>query len=157
MLYEMPDPYRMFNRHGKAFVADYLPEGVSVVDVSNLKASHWPVSCRDASLHDSGVRCVPVARVERLLGAARLLREAHRLVKRRDHGCARRGPVRPAVQGERREVVAARVPIHGSARQANRPGCRGRSNSGFTSCTISDAATPTMSRTTIPPRGTVSS
>jgi len=62
MLYEMPDPYRMFNRHGKAFVADYLPQGVSVVDVSNLKASHWPVSCRDASLHlDRAIHCEAMA------------------------------------------------------------------------------------------------
>ncbi len=51
MLYEMPDPYRMFNREGKAFVADYLPDGVGIVEASNLKARHWPVSCRDASLH----------------------------------------------------------------------------------------------------------
>lgn len=51
MLYEMAEPYRMFNRHGKAFVADYLPDGVGLIDVSNLKAMHWPVSSRDASLH----------------------------------------------------------------------------------------------------------
>jgi len=51
MLYEMPEPYKMFNRQGKDFVKDYLPEGVSVVEVSNLKAWHWPVSCRDASIH----------------------------------------------------------------------------------------------------------
>lgn len=51
MLYEMPDPYKMFNRHGKAFVADYLPEGLSLQEVSNLKAFHWPVSCRDAAIH----------------------------------------------------------------------------------------------------------
>jgi L-aspartate oxidase len=62
MLYEMPDPYRMFNRLGKAFVADYLPEGLSLVDVSNLKASHWPVSCRDASLHlDRAIHAEAVA------------------------------------------------------------------------------------------------
>lgn len=51
MLYEMPEPYRMFNRFGKAFVSDYLPAGVGLVDVSNLKAFHWPVSCRDAAIH----------------------------------------------------------------------------------------------------------
>jgi fumarate reductase (CoM/CoB) subunit A len=51
MLYEMPEPYRMFNRLGKAFVSDYLPEGVGLVEVSNLKAYHWPVSCRDAAIH----------------------------------------------------------------------------------------------------------
>jgi L-aspartate oxidase len=51
MLYEMPDPYKMFNREGKAFIEDYLPDGVSVADVSNLKAYHWPVSCRDAAIH----------------------------------------------------------------------------------------------------------
>jgi succinate dehydrogenase/fumarate reductase flavoprotein subunit len=51
MLYEMPDPYKMFNRDGKAFIADYLPEGLSVQEVSNLKAYHWPVSCRDAAIH----------------------------------------------------------------------------------------------------------
>ena len=51
MLYEMEEPYKMFNRHGKAFIADYLPEGLSVQEVSNLKAYHWPVSCRDAAIH----------------------------------------------------------------------------------------------------------
>lgn len=51
MLYEMPEPYKMFNRHGKAFIEDYLPEGLSLQEVSNLKAFHWPVSCRDAAIH----------------------------------------------------------------------------------------------------------
>ena len=51
MLYEMPDPYKMFNREGKAFVESWLPSGVSVSEVSNLKAYHWPVSCRDAAIH----------------------------------------------------------------------------------------------------------
>lgn len=51
MLYEMPEPYKMFNRHGKHFIEDYLPAGLSVQEVSNLKAWHWPVSCRDASIH----------------------------------------------------------------------------------------------------------
>lgn len=51
MLYEMEDPYRLVNRHGKAFIADYLPEGMDVLEVSKLKAFHWPVSCRDAAIH----------------------------------------------------------------------------------------------------------
>ncbi|MEM6296932.1 MAG: FAD-binding protein [Myxococcota bacterium] len=51
MLYEMPEPYKMFNREGKAFVKDYLPAGVELQEVSNLKAFHWPVSCRDAAIH----------------------------------------------------------------------------------------------------------
>jgi L-aspartate oxidase len=51
MLYEMPEPYRMFNREGKAFVSEYLPRGLSLIDVSNLKAYHWPVSCRDGAIH----------------------------------------------------------------------------------------------------------
>ncbi len=51
MLYEMPEPYRMFNRHGKAFVGEYLPAGLSLSEVSNLKAYHWPVSCRDGAIH----------------------------------------------------------------------------------------------------------
>ncbi|MCX4240768.1 FAD-binding protein [Paraliomyxa miuraensis] len=51
MLYEMEEPYRLLNRHGKAFLADYLPDGLSVLDASKLKAYHWPVSCRDAAIH----------------------------------------------------------------------------------------------------------
>ena len=51
MLYEMPEPYRMFNREGKSFIQNYLPEGVSLEEVSRYKAFHWPVSCRDASVH----------------------------------------------------------------------------------------------------------
>lgn len=51
MLYEMPEPYRMFNRHGKSFVQEYLPDGLSLQEVSNLKAYHWPVSSRDAAIH----------------------------------------------------------------------------------------------------------
>lgn len=51
MLYEMPEPYRMFNKHGKHFVEDYLPPGLSLEEVSTLKAYHWPVSCRDAAIH----------------------------------------------------------------------------------------------------------
>jgi fumarate reductase (CoM/CoB) subunit A len=51
MLYEMPEPYRMFNRFGKSFIQSYLPDGVSLQDVSKCKAFHWPVSCRDAAIH----------------------------------------------------------------------------------------------------------
>lgn len=51
MLYEMPEPYRMFNRHGKAFVGEYLPADIDLVQVSNLKAYHWPVSSRDGAVH----------------------------------------------------------------------------------------------------------
>ncbi|MCC7385295.1 MAG: FAD-binding protein [Deltaproteobacteria bacterium] len=51
MLYEMPEPYRLLNRHGKSFVQDYLPAGLSLEEVSRLKAYHWPVSCRDAAIH----------------------------------------------------------------------------------------------------------
>jgi fumarate reductase (CoM/CoB) subunit A len=51
MLYEMPEPYRLFNRFGKSFMQDYLPPEVSLEEVSKLKAFHWPVSCRDAAIH----------------------------------------------------------------------------------------------------------
>jgi L-aspartate oxidase len=51
MLYEMEQPYRMFNRHGQAFLHKYLPDGVSIKDACDAKACHWPVSCRDASLY----------------------------------------------------------------------------------------------------------
>ena len=51
MLYEMEEPYRMFNKNGQAFLHNYLPQEVSVKDVCDLKARHWPVSCRDASIH----------------------------------------------------------------------------------------------------------
>lgn len=51
MLYEMPDAYKMFNRDGRAFVHEYLPDGMTVAEASNLKAWHWPVSCRDPSIH----------------------------------------------------------------------------------------------------------
>jgi fumarate reductase (CoM/CoB) subunit A len=51
MLYEMPEPYRMFNKYGKGFVETYLPPGVTLEEVSKLKAYHWPVSCRDAAIH----------------------------------------------------------------------------------------------------------
>lgn len=51
MLYEMQDPYRLINSDGKAFLEDYLPEGVSVEEVCLQKSNHWPVSCRDHSIH----------------------------------------------------------------------------------------------------------
>ena len=51
MLYEMEQPLRMLNRHGKAFLSDWLPEGMDIGDVSRIKAYHWPVSCRDAAIH----------------------------------------------------------------------------------------------------------
>ena len=51
MLYEMDEPYRILNAHGKCFIEQYLPAGVSLEEVSRLKAFHWPVSCRDAALH----------------------------------------------------------------------------------------------------------
>lgn len=51
MLYDMEQPYRLLNVDGKAFLANYLPEGVSLTEVSRQKASHWPVSCRDDALH----------------------------------------------------------------------------------------------------------
>ena len=51
MLYEMEEPYRILNALGKTFIAEYLPPGVTVEEVSRLKAFHWPVSCRDAALH----------------------------------------------------------------------------------------------------------
>ena len=51
MLYEMPEPYRLFNRDGKAFVQHYLPAGVTLEEVSKRKALHWPVSCRDQAIH----------------------------------------------------------------------------------------------------------
>jgi fumarate reductase (CoM/CoB) subunit A len=51
MLYEMEEPYRMLNRHGKSFLESWLPDGVDVMAASKLKAFHWPVSCRDAAIH----------------------------------------------------------------------------------------------------------
>jgi L-aspartate oxidase len=51
MLYDMEQPYRVLNADGKAFVQNYLPESVTLEDVSRRKASHWPVSCRDHALH----------------------------------------------------------------------------------------------------------
>lgn len=51
MLYEMQEPYRLINQDGKAFLKDYLPEGVTVEEVCQQKSSHWPISCRDHSIH----------------------------------------------------------------------------------------------------------
>jgi L-aspartate oxidase len=51
MLYDMEQPYRLLNADGKTFVQNYLPEGVTLEEVSRHKASHWPVSCRDHALH----------------------------------------------------------------------------------------------------------
>src|SRR2546425_12201309 len=47
----MQEPYRILNDDGKTFTEAYLPSGVTVEEVSRLKAFHWPVSCRDAALH----------------------------------------------------------------------------------------------------------
>ncbi|WP_161855550.1 FAD-binding protein [Bradyrhizobium sp. CCBAU 051011] len=51
MLYDMPEPFRLFNRDGKSFVQQYLLDGVTLEEVSRCKALHWPVSCRDAAIH----------------------------------------------------------------------------------------------------------
>lgn len=51
MLYDMEQPYRLLNADGKSFVKSYLPDGVTLEEVSKRKASHWPVSCRDQALH----------------------------------------------------------------------------------------------------------
>jgi len=51
MLYEMEEPYRLINKNGKAFLSDYLPDGVSIDEVCKQKSTHWPVSCRDDSIH----------------------------------------------------------------------------------------------------------
>jgi len=51
MLYQMDKPYRLLNVDGKSFVEDYLPEDTSLEEVSQLKAFHWPVSCRDKAIH----------------------------------------------------------------------------------------------------------
>ncbi|HEX7026833.1 MAG TPA: FAD-binding protein [Gammaproteobacteria bacterium] len=51
MLYEMEQPYKMFNRHGRSFLHNYLPDGIGIKDVCDAKARHWPVSCRDDALY----------------------------------------------------------------------------------------------------------
>lgn len=62
MLYDMERPYRLLNAEGKAFLGGYLPEGVSLEEVSRQKASHWPVSCRDHALHiDRAIKAEVIA------------------------------------------------------------------------------------------------
>lgn len=51
MLYEMEEPYRLLNHRGEAFMRHYLPTDVTLEDVCRLKSNHWPVSCRDQSIH----------------------------------------------------------------------------------------------------------
>ncbi len=51
MLYEMEEPYRLTNAKGETFVENYLPPGVTLEEVSALKANHWPVTTRDSALH----------------------------------------------------------------------------------------------------------
>ncbi len=51
MLYDMEEPYRMLNAQGRYFVEDYLPDDISLLEASQLKANHWPVSCRDAAIY----------------------------------------------------------------------------------------------------------
>jgi fumarate reductase (CoM/CoB) subunit A len=51
MLYEMEEPFRLVDASGRSFVESYLPDGVDLREVSRQKAKHWPVSCRDASIH----------------------------------------------------------------------------------------------------------
>ncbi|MEM7564009.1 MAG: FAD-binding protein [Pseudomonadota bacterium] len=51
MLYEMDEPYRLLNKNGKSFLQDYYPDQDSLIEGCHLKANHWPVSTRDASLH----------------------------------------------------------------------------------------------------------
>lgn len=51
MLYEMEEPYKMFNKYGQAFLHKYLPDDVSIKDACDAKAGHWPVSCRDNALY----------------------------------------------------------------------------------------------------------
>lgn len=51
MLYEMAEPYRLLDRHGRFFAERYLPPGVDLLEACRLKADHWPVTCRDAALH----------------------------------------------------------------------------------------------------------
>lgn len=62
MLYDMEQPYRLLNADGKAFLQDYLPDGVTLEEVSKRKASHWPVSCRDQALHlDRAIKAEVIA------------------------------------------------------------------------------------------------
>jgi L-aspartate oxidase len=62
MLYDMEQPYRLLNADGKAFVQNYLPQDVTLEEVSKRKAAHWPVSCRDQALHlDRAIKAEVVA------------------------------------------------------------------------------------------------
>ncbi|MBI1849658.1 MAG: FAD-binding protein [Planctomycetes bacterium] len=51
MLYEVDEPYRLVNASGRSFVESYLPSGVELRAVTRSKSHHWPVSCRDESIH----------------------------------------------------------------------------------------------------------
>ncbi|MEO0576887.1 MAG: FAD-binding protein, partial [Pseudomonadota bacterium] len=44
-------PYRLLNSRGEAVLKNYYPDAESMAEGCRLKAAHWPVSCRDASLH----------------------------------------------------------------------------------------------------------
>jgi len=62
MLYDMEQPYRLLNADGKAFLQNYLPQDVTLEEVSRRKASHWPVSCRDQALHlDRAIKAEVIA------------------------------------------------------------------------------------------------
>jgi succinate dehydrogenase/fumarate reductase flavoprotein subunit len=47
----MEEPYRLLNARGEAFLKNYYPDAEAVAEGCRAKASHWPVSCRDASFH----------------------------------------------------------------------------------------------------------
>jgi L-aspartate oxidase len=51
MLYEMEQPYRLLNSNGEAFLKNYYSDADAMAEGCRLKAAHWPVSCRDESLH----------------------------------------------------------------------------------------------------------
>jgi len=51
MLYEMEEPYRLLNNRGEAFLRDYYPSQDAFEQACREKADHWPLSCRDSSLH----------------------------------------------------------------------------------------------------------
>lgn len=62
MLYEMEEPYRMLNANGEAFLKNYYPDADSLAEGCVRKASHWPVSCRDSSLHiDRAIKAEAIA------------------------------------------------------------------------------------------------
>ena len=71
MLYDMEEPHRLLDARGTAFLARSLPEGVSVEEVCRDKSRHWPVSCRDSSIHlDRAIKAA--AFVGEAAGPARL-------------------------------------------------------------------------------------